>query len=94
MGRGNIPPKMAEGVKIAIEKGVVVVMVSRCFKGRVLDSYGYPGGGKELRNAGVIFGDSLPGQKARIKLMLALATTTNLEKIESMFERGRYKSRI
>lgn len=94
MGRGNIPPKMADGVKIAIEKGVVVVMVSRCFKGRVLDSYGYPGGGKELRNAGVIFGDILPGQKARIKLMLALASTTNSEEIKRMFEKGRYRSRI
>lgn len=94
MGRGNIPPEMAEGVKMAIEKGVAVVMVSRCFKGRVLDSYGYAGGGKELRNAGVIFGDSLPGQKARIKLMLALAKTTNIEEIEYIFESGLYKSRI
>ena len=93
MGRGNIPPEMAEGIKIAIKKGVVVVMVSRCFKGRVLDSYGYPGGGKELRNAGVIFGDSLPGQKARIKLMLALGMTTNVEQIEYLFESGLYKSR-
>jgi len=94
MGRGNIPPIMAEGVKMAIKRGVVVVMVSRCYKGRVLDSYGYPGGGKELRNAGVIFGDSLPGQKARIKLMLALASTSNMEEIEVMFESGRYKNRI
>jgi len=94
MGRGNIPPKMAEGIKTAIKSGVVVVMVSRCFKGRVLDSYGYPGGGKELRNAGVIFGDRLPGQKARIKLMLALASTTNIEEIECLFESGRYKNRI
>ncbi|MBU3091585.1 asparaginase [Clostridium sp. CM028] len=94
MGRGNIPPKMADGVKSAIENGVTVVMVSRCFKGRVLDSYGYPGGGKELRNDGVIFGDSLPGQKARIKLMLALASTTRREEIKCIFESGRYKSRI
>ncbi len=94
MGRGNIPPKMADGVKSAIENGVTVVMVSRCFKGRVLDSYGYPGGGKGLRNDGVIFGDSLPGQKARIKLMLALASTTSIEEIKCIFESGRYKSRI
>ncbi|MBU3110707.1 asparaginase [Clostridium lacusfryxellense] len=94
MGRGNIPPEMAEGVKAAIDKGVVVVIVSRCYKGRVLDSYGYPGGGKELRNAGVIFGDSLPGQKARIKLMLALASTSDRDKIQDIFESGSYKSRI
>jgi L-asparaginase len=94
MGRGNIPPVMAEGVKRAIEKGVAVIMVSRCFKGRVLDSYGYPGGGKELRNAGVIFGDRLPGQKARIKLMLALAKTTDLNEIKCIFESGIYKNRI
>ncbi|MGH4119995.1 asparaginase [Clostridium sp.] len=94
MGRGNIPPKMAEGVRKAIQKGVAVVIVSRCFKGRVLDSYGYPGGGKELRNAGVIFGDRLPGQKARIKLMLALAKTTDMKEIQRIFESGSYKGKI
>lgn len=94
MGRGNIPPEMADGVRMAIEKGVIVVIVSRCFKGRVLDSYGYPGGGKELRNAGVIFGDGIPGQKARIKLMLALASTSNIKEIQRIFESGRYKSGI
>lgn len=91
MGRGNIPPLMAEAVERAIEKGVAVVLVSRCFKGRVLDSYGYPGGGKQLRNAGVIFGDRLPGQKARIKLMLALGNTNDIEEIRRMFEQGLYK---
>lgn len=94
MGRGNIPPEMVDGVRMAIKKGVIVVIVSRCFKGRVLDSYGYPGGGKELRNAGVIFGDGLPGQKARIKLMLALASSTNMKEIQRIFESGRYKSGI
>ncbi len=92
MGRGNIPPKMAEGVKNAIKKDVAVVVVSRCFKGRVLDSYGYPGGGKELRNAGAIFGDSMPGQKARIKLMLALGKTNNLSEIKTLFEEGHYNN--
>ncbi|MEG2353248.1 MAG: asparaginase [Clostridium sp.] len=91
MGRGNIPPKMAEAVGRAIEAGVAVVMVSRCYKGRVLDSYGYPGGGKGLRNSGVIFGDRLPGQKARIKLMLALGLTDNKEEIKKIFEKELYK---
>lgn len=90
MGRGNLPPKMAEAVKRAIDNNVAVVLVSRCFKGRVLDSYGYEGGGKELRNMGVIFGDSMPGQKARIKLILALGKTNSIDEIREMFEKARY----
>lgn len=90
MGRGNIPPKMVDGIKRALNKGVIVVLVSRCFEGRVLDTYGYTGGGKELRNLGVIFGDNLPGQKARIKLMLALGMTSNKEEIKEIFEKGLY----
>lgn len=90
MGRGNIPPKMVDGVKRALNKGVAVVLVSRCFQGRVLDTYGYHGGGKELRNMGVIFGDILPGQKARIKLMLALSKTNDINIIREIFEKGLY----
>lgn len=90
MGRGNLPPKMAEAVKRAIDNNIAVVLVSRCFKGRVLDSYGYEGGGKELRNMGVIFGDSMPGQKARIKLILALGKTNSIDEIRDMFEKNRY----
>ncbi|CAM3048696.1 asparaginase [Hathewaya histolytica] len=91
MGRGNIPPKMAEAVERAIKRGVVIVLVSRCFKGRVLDTYGYPGGGKGLRESGVIFGDRLPGQKARIKLMLALGYTKNIDEIREIFEQDLYR---
>ena len=72
LGRGNVPPKMVEGIKKAIELEIPVVVVSRCFEGRVFESYGYEGGGKQLKNLGVIFGDTLPGQKARIKLILAI----------------------
>lgn len=93
MGRGNIPPYMVDGVKRAIERGVPVVLVSRCFQGRVLDSYGYHGGGRELRNIGVIFGDNLPGQKARIKLMVALSKTSSLKEIKDIFESGHYQYR-
>ena len=90
MGRGNIPPLMVRGIKRAIDKNIAVIMVTRCFRGRVLDTYGYEGAGKELRNLGVIFGDNLPGQKARIKLMIALGKTKDLEKIKKIFEKGFY----
>ena len=89
-GRGNIPPLMVDGVKRAIESGVAVVVVSRCLQGRVRDSYGYPGGGKDLRNLGVIFGDNLPGQKARIKLMVALNAANDMDEIRNIFEKGLY----
>lgn len=80
MGRGNVPPKMYEGVEYAREKDIPVVIVSRCHSGRVFDSYGYLGSGRDLRNIGCIFGGELPGQKARIKLMLALGKTDNLRR--------------
>ncbi|WP_040211625.1 asparaginase [Clostridium polynesiense] len=90
MGRGNIPPLMVDGIERAIKKGIAVVIVSRCFEGRVYDSYGYHGGGKELRNLGVIFGDTLPGQKARIKLIVALSHTQDINKVKDIFEHGLY----
>ncbi|WP_432664028.1 asparaginase [Wukongibacter baidiensis] len=90
MGRGNIPPEMVSGIENAILKGVKIVLVSRCPMGRVLDSYGYEGGGKKLRDLGVIFGGSLNGQKARVKLMLALSITDDHQKIKNIFEKGFY----
>ena len=89
-GRGNIPPYMVDSVKRAIDSNIAVVLVSRCFEGRVCDSYGYHGGGKELRDLGAIFGDTLPGQKARIKLMVALSKTKDLNKVKDFFENGLY----
>ncbi|SHE88925.1 asparaginase [Clostridium fallax] len=90
MGRGNVPPDMVEGIERALKNNIPVVITSRCFEGRVLDSYGYHGGGKELRNLGVIFGDNLPGQKARIKLIIALSYTKNLKEVRELFEKGLY----
>lgn len=86
MGRGNVPPALIKGIKQAIGKNIPVLMVSRCPTGRVLDTYGYEGGGKHLRNLGVILGGNLPGQKARIKLMLALGLTDKVDKIKEIIE--------
>ncbi|HLR35125.1 MAG TPA: asparaginase [Tissierellales bacterium] len=88
LGRGNIPPEMIPGLEKSINNNIPVIMVSRCPTGRVLDSYGYKGGGKHLRELGIILGNNLPGQKARIKLMLALSKTNDIEKIRIFFEEG------
>ena len=90
MGRGNIPPQMYEGVKYARENGVAVVITSRCSTGRVHDSYGYLGSGRDLKNIGCIFAGDLNGHKCRIKLMLALGKTNNLDEIKDFFEKGIY----
>lgn len=89
-GRGNVPPQMVEGIRFALSKNIHVVIVSRCYEGRVYGSYGYEGGGKHLRNMGVIFGDSLPGQKARIKLMVALSIYKDPEDVREWFEKDLY----
>ncbi len=75
LGRGNVPPETLPAIREAIAAGLPVVVTSRCLRGRVLDTYGYPGGGHELKEMGCLFAGSLPGQKARIRLMLAIAAS-------------------
>jgi L-asparaginase len=86
MGQGNVPPALVPGLQAWLDAGKPVVLVSRCPEGRALDTYAYEGGGKQLHNMGVIFGEDLTGQKARIKLMLALGLTSDVEKLRGMFE--------
>lgn len=91
MGRGNVSPKVMEGIRYAISKNVHVVVVSRCYSGRVFVSYGYEGGGKELFDLGVIMGGDMRGHKARLKLMIALGKTQEKEKIKALFEEQSYE---
>lgn len=86
MGVGNVPPQVFEGIKYALNKNIPVVLVSRCPAGETLDVYGYPGAGKWLKQAGVIFADYLNGQKARIKLMICLGITKEVDRLRKMFE--------
>jgi L-asparaginase len=86
LGVGNVPPPAFNGIKYAVEKGIPVILVSRCPAGETEDIYSYPGAGKWLHKIGVIFAEYLNGQKARIKLMLALGKTRNKEKLKKMFE--------
>lgn len=72
LGQGNLPKEMLPGIKKAIALKIPIVLVSRCFNGIVDAIYGYDGGGKQLKDLGVIFSNGLNGQKARIKLMITL----------------------
>ncbi|MCC7508890.1 MAG: asparaginase [Planctomycetes bacterium] len=72
MGRGNLPPPMAAAARRAVEAGVVTVLTSRCWGGRVSGTYGYEGGGARLRELGLVFAPGIPGHKARMIVMAAL----------------------
>jgi len=85
LGVGNVPPAAFKGIKYAVEKDIPVVLVSRCPAGETDNIYSYPGAGKWLHEIGVIFADYLNGQKARIKLMLALGITKNHEELKKIF---------
>jgi len=85
MGRGNVPPGIMPGIRKAIDAKIPVVLVSRNPLGRIMPSYGYEGGGLDLKNAGVILARNLNGQKARIALMLALAKIGDVEEIRAYF---------
>ncbi|WP_124058965.1 asparaginase [Vaginisenegalia massiliensis] len=74
LGAGNLPPKTLTALDGLLAQGIPVVMVSRAFNGVTEDVYDYVGGGKQLRQAGVIFAQGLSGVKARLKLMALLNT--------------------
>jgi L-asparaginase len=86
LGIGNVPPKAFYGIKYAVEKGIPVVLVSRCPAGETDYVYSYEGAGVHLHNLGVLFTDFLNGQKARIKLMLALGKTKDMGELRKIFE--------
>jgi len=87
LGWGNVGVPMYEAIKEVIAKGTPVVISTRVPNGRVLPHYGYIGGGKTLKDAGAIFADNLPPQKARLLLMLGLQTTSNADALQKLFDK-------
>lgn len=85
-GVGNVTPPVYHALTRAIERGIPVVMVSRCPVGRIQHLYAYEGAGVHLHAAGVIFADYLNGQKARIKLICALGAGLSIAQIRESFE--------
>jgi L-asparaginase len=87
LGWGNVNIPMYEALKEVTAKGIPVVISTRVPNGRVLPVYGFIGGGKTLKDAGAVFADNLPPQKARILLFLALQTTSKPDEIQKLFDR-------
>jgi L-asparaginase len=86
-GAGNVPPGIVPSLEKAIRQNIPVVLTTHCPEGGVWPMYAYPGGGADLAKRGVILGGRLSGSKARVKLMVALGATRDMEKIRQIFER-------
>jgi L-asparaginase len=86
LGRGNAPLPAVESIRRASNVGIPLVLTSRCPRGRVLDTYAYAGGGRLLREMGVVLGGFLPSHKARLRLMALLGTGRSLPEIRASFE--------
>ena len=65
-------PALARAAEQALNRGPPVVLTTRCHEGAVSGVYGTEGGGKQLRESGILLAGDLPSSKARVKLMLAL----------------------
>ncbi|SES81059.1 L-asparaginase [Oceanobacillus limi] len=85
LGQGNLPKETLPALQRILDADIPIVLVSRCYQGIVQPTYGYDGGGKQLKEMGLIFTNGLTGPKARMKLLIGLETKTN-NSIREMFE--------
>lgn len=85
LGQGNVPPSLVPSIQALIDDNIPIVIVSRCFNGIAQGVYGYSGGGKMLEDLGAIYTTGINGQKARLKLLVALNQTDPNLKLEEFF---------
>jgi L-asparaginase len=76
---GSPTPQQRAALERAAKSGVVVVQCSRAATGRVAPR-------RRLRESGIVAGEDLSPQKARILLMLALLKTTDTGEIQQAFQ--------
>jgi len=76
---GSPTPQQRISFERAAKSGAVVVQCSRAFSGRVAPR-------RRLRESGIVAGEDLSPQKARILLMLMLATTTDIAAVQQAFQ--------
>ncbi|MBL1229428.1 asparaginase [Enterococcus sp. BWB1-3] len=86
LGAGNLPPAVLTNLQVILDRGIPVVLVSRCSNGIAEDIYAYEGGGVELKRHGVIFARGLNGQKARIRLIVGLNSDKDSKGLRAYLE--------
>lgn len=86
LGCGNVPPPVKAGIERARRANIPVVLATRVHAGRVVPAYSYPGSAQSMKESRIILAGELNGQKARIKLMLALGLTSDIDKLAAYFD--------
>jgi L-asparaginase len=86
MGRGNVPPEVVPGIARWVESGRPVVISSRATRGRVGQTYAYPGGGRKLHELGALFAGARRAAQARVDLMLALGAGYGPDALRALFD--------
>ena len=76
---GSPTPQQRTAFERAVKSGVIIVQCSRAASGRVAPR-------RRLRESGIVAGEDLSPQKARILLMLMLTTTSDVGAIQSAFQ--------
>jgi L-asparaginase len=87
-GAGNVPGSVVPALREAVEAGLVVVIATRTPTGGTVPIYGGPGGGVTLREAGVVPAGGLTAAKARLLLMVALASEADPAGAAARFRAG------
>ena len=85
-GCGNVPLQVKVGIEYVRAQGIPVVLTTRVWSGRVVTAYSYEGSANSMKDSNIIMAGELSGQKARIKLMLALGITEDVKELKEYFD--------
>jgi L-asparaginase len=85
-GGGNTPAAYLEVARELMERGIPVVLTTRCPSGAPRPGYGFPGGSTAWWEAGAIFSGTLDAAKARLLLALGLGAGLSMDELAARFE--------
>ena len=83
-GGGNTPASYLELALPLIERGIPVVLTTRCPSGHVMPGYAFPGGSTRWWDAGALFAGTLDALKARVLLALGLGAGAPLDELAAL----------
>jgi len=83
-GAGNTPVAYLELARPLIERGIPVVLTTRCPSGRAMPGYAFPGGSSQWWEAGAIFSGTLDALKARVLVVLGLGAGASVQELTEL----------